>query len=105
MAIREPDPSALPEPPGGLDEVSQRGLEIYENRLKALLEPERNGEKVAIHIESGDHEVAPFTGAAVRALRTTHPTGQVVTLSIGPQPDYGLAARLFGGRTATQRAE
>lgn len=97
MAIRQPDPAPLRAPSRSLDEISQRGLEIYESRLKNLLEPARAGEKVAIHVESGDYAVARFTGGAVRALRKSHPGGEVVTLTIGTEPDYGLAARLFGG--------
>src|SRR5205823_2745285 len=57
MAVRVPEDDPQPEG-GGLDAVSQRGLAIYESRLKKVLEPEHNGETVAIHVESGDYAVA-----------------------------------------------
>ncbi len=79
----------------GLDEVSRRGLEIYEARLKPLLEPLRNGEKVAIHVESGDYAVARTTGEALRTLRARYSSGPMVLMKIGPEPEHGLEARLL----------
>ena len=36
-----------------LADVTERGLAIYEARLKAFLEPDHLGEVVAIHVDTG----------------------------------------------------
>lgn len=77
--------------------LSKRGADIYYNKLKALLEPAHNDQYVAIHVDSEDYEVARFSGAAMRAMRQRHPEGFLVTMKIGPEPEYGLAARLLAG--------
>lgn len=79
-----------------LDEVTLRGLAIYENQLRAILEPEHIGEVVAIHIDSGDHAVASSSPAALRAMRRVHPSGLLFLYTIGPSTDYGLARRMTG---------
>jgi hypothetical protein len=38
-----------------LSELSVKGLTIYNDRLKALLEPEHNNEWVAIHVDTSDY--------------------------------------------------
>lgn len=80
------------------DEVSRRGLEIYESRLKATLEPAYEGQVVAIHIGSGAYQVAASAGAAMRAMRGEHPTGALLLHTIGISTDAGLAARMSGER-------
>ncbi len=41
------------------EEIGRRGQEIYESRLRALLETEENiGKIVSIDIDSGDYEIA-----------------------------------------------
>jgi hypothetical protein len=80
-----------------LEALSKRGQAIYENKLKASLEPMHNNQYVAIHVDSEDYEIARATGAAMRALRLRHPHGALVLMKIGPEPEYGLAARLLAG--------
>ena len=40
-----------------IDEVCDRGEQIYEERIKHLVEPEHNGKFIVIDIESGDYEM------------------------------------------------
>jgi hypothetical protein len=54
-------------------ETVSLGKAIYAERLAAQLEPGRNGEFVAIDVESGDYEVAADILDAVRNLRTRRP--------------------------------
>ncbi len=80
------------EPPiSHLSPVSQRGVTIYREKLRPILEPEHNGEAVAIHVETGDYAVAPSHGRACQKLRERHePDGQIVTLTIGPPTDTDI---------------
>lgn len=80
----------------GLSELTRRGLDIYEQRLRLLLEPRFSGQVVAIHVDTQDYEVAPSSGAAMRAIRKRQPTGQLLLHTIGVATDTGLAARMLG---------
>jgi hypothetical protein len=84
-----------------LSPVSQRGVAIYREKLKSVLEPEHNGEAVAIHVGTGDYVVARSQTEARRTLLKRHkPDGQIVTLTIGPPTptDIDMAARFLTGQ-------
>jgi len=85
-----------------LDAVARRGLEIYEGRLKPLLEPEHSGEVVAIHVETGDHAVAASSPEAMRAMRWVHPSGLLFLYTIEPAHDHSLARRMMGLQSGTE---
>ena len=55
------------------DEIVRVGMQIYEQQLKSLLEPEHHGRFVAVAIEDGDYEVKDTSLAADDALRERHP--------------------------------
>ena len=91
-------PTAQDQP---LSPLAQEALALYESHLKPLLEPEHTGEAVAVHVDTGDYEVAPTHREAARTLLTRHPPdGRVVTLTIGPATDADLrfASRMMAGR-------
>ena len=81
-------------PPYTLDEIERRGLAIYET-IRPLLEPAENGRVLAIHIDSGDYATGRNSPQARAALRLRHPEGQLLLMDIGPEPNYGLAARFL----------
>lgn len=82
----------------GADDLTQLGLAIYETKLKPVLEPQEDGKFVAIHVDTEDYAVAPASGQATRALLRRHPIdGRVVVRKIGPEPEYGLLARMIAG--------
>ena len=78
------------------DDVTRRGLALYEDKLKAILEPAHTGEVVAIHLDSGDHTVASSSPEAMRAMRHVHPQGLLFLYTIGTATDHGLARRMAG---------
>lgn len=51
------------------DEICDRGKEIYEEQIKALVEPQENGKFIVIDIESGDYEINEKMLVASRRLR------------------------------------
>jgi hypothetical protein len=84
-----------------LSPLAQKGCELYESRLRALLEPGHSGKAVAIHVATGDYEVARTHSQAARALLERHPPdGGIVTLTIGPptEADLRLATRVVAGQ-------
>ncbi len=81
-----------------LTDLSRQGLALYEAKIKALLEPQHDGQFVAIHVDTEDYAVGRSSSAATRALLKRHPVdGRLVVRKIGPEPEYGLAARLLAG--------
>ncbi len=87
-----------------LDELTRRGLAVYETRLRALLEPDSNGQFVAIHPATADYAVASSSGDALRAMHRKRPGAQFLVLKIGPEPEHGLASRLLAGVPAGDKA-
>jgi len=92
-------------PEDTLTQLSRRGLAIYEEKLKASLEPDQNGRFVAIRVQTGDYAVGRSSSDATRQILKVHPPdGQLVIRKIGPEPEYGLAARYLAGEMlAAQR--
>jgi len=88
-----------------LERLSEQGQAIYDERLKAVLEPEFNGQEVAIHLDSGDYEVAKNATYARRALRARQPTGLILTTNIGPGKLDSLALRMLASQILTGNAK
>jgi hypothetical protein len=83
------------------DNVSEPGAAIYAHRIRPI---ERNhlGEYVAIHVDSGDFAIARTAGAVAREPRKAHaPDGRAYLREVGDEPEYMLAARLFGAAAAS----
>jgi hypothetical protein len=83
--------------------VAGRGRAIYNDSLKHLLEPTHDGQAIAIHVDSGDYAIASTVGNAMRAMRAKHSSGPLFLRRIGSEPEYGLAARLFGSSISGRR--
>ncbi len=81
--------------------LTNRGLSIYEEKLKEILEPEFDKKYVAIHVDTEDYAVADSSGDAMRAMRKRHLEGRLVMRRIGREPEWGLAARILAGRMAS----
>ncbi len=71
---------------------------IYESKLKSILEPQFNGQIVAIHVDSGDYEVAKHSATATRAIRARHPGTLALILDIGPPRIDSLTMRMLGSQ-------
>ncbi len=71
-----------------LEKLSNEAWEIYNRKLKAVLEPEYLGKIVAIHHDTEDYEVGTGSSQTHFALRARHPQGMISTLDIGPVDPY-----------------
>ena len=65
------------------EEIGERGVQIYEHKLRLILEPQFNGQFVAIDVESEDYEVASEARDASIRLRERHPEAQVLVERVG----------------------
>ena len=83
----------FPAPKYSKDEISDRAKKIYEDKIKALVEPEENGKFIVIDIESGDYEVNQKMLVASRRLRERRPD----CVGYGGRVGYDAAYHI-GGR-------
>ena len=86
-----------------LEGLARRGDWIYDERLKALLEPAANGKTVAIHLDSGDYAVAENSPSALRALRARQPVGMIMTRIVGPDREDPTLMRILAGRLVARQ--
>jgi hypothetical protein len=66
-----------------IDEIARRGTELYESKIRALVQPGNDGRILAIDIESGDYAVADEALAASQVLIDKNPDAQIWCLRIG----------------------
>ena len=78
-------------PPG---EISRRGKEIYQKKIKHLVEPQHTGKFIVIDVESSDYEVDDEHIAASERLRKRRPDAVTYAGKVGYQAAYSLGGRL-----------
>ena len=78
------------------DEIVARGKAIYEQRLRAQMEPQNVGKFLVIDIETGDYEMdADDLTASLRAARAK-PEGARFGMRIGSETSGTLGAAIKG---------
>lgn len=80
------------------DDMARRGIAVYDNKLKATLEPEHNGKAVAINVDTGEYIIADDPPEARRLFREKYATPNGVSMTIGPETDLLMLARAMVGR-------
>ncbi|MGO8671396.1 MAG: hypothetical protein ACLQVD_08555, partial [Capsulimonadaceae bacterium] len=84
----------MPSPEAAVDQETRDIVwQIYDSRLKSLLEPQHNGEIVALDLDTQDYEVAPRSIPAWDALKARRPNGRIVLIDIGPVTEHHLLTR------------
>ncbi len=78
-----------------IDEIGQRGVAIYDTKLRSLLEPLHRGQFVAIDVETEDYEVADEARDARVRLHQRRPDARVLVERIG-YPAAFIARRVGG---------
>ena len=75
----------MPHPRFTGEEISSRGKEMYQHRLRAQVETGENiGKLIFIDIETGDYEIGDDRNLdAPRRLQAKHPAAAIYTLRIG----------------------
>ena len=69
--------------PPDIDEFVRQAEEVYEARLRKVLEPEHMGEFVAIEPESGDYFLGKTVSEAIGAARRSHPDRLAHAMRVG----------------------
>ena len=85
-----------------IEEVCGRGERIYEERIKALVEPQENGRFIVIDIESGDYEIDADSLAAEDRLQERRPDAVGFLGRVGYESAYNMG---WGGGPVNQEAK
>lgn len=75
-------------------EIARRGQELYETKIRALVEADNIGKFLEIDVESGDYEMDKSEIAASQRLRQRHPDGAFYLMRIGYRAAYSLGGGL-----------
>ena len=75
------------------DEICDRGKEIYEKQIRAMVEPQETGKFIVIDIESGDYEIDWKGLVASRRLRERHPDAIGYLGKVGRDAAYHILWR------------
>jgi hypothetical protein len=75
------------------EELSKRGQELYEPRIKQQVETDNYGKIVAIDIETGAFAIADNVLLATNQLFEKYPTAQPWIIRIGHRAVYHFGAR------------
>jgi hypothetical protein len=77
------------------EEFARRGHEIYESRVRSLVEEGNHGKIVAINIETGAFAVGDDSLSAAKELLKSQPDAQIFGIRIGHR-----AVHRFGFRSS-----
>ena len=91
------------------DNLLERGMKLYEERLKSELEPELNGRIVVVEVESGDYFLGQTANEAYKKAKEKHPDKPFAFLRVGAKAAFFVGAcqapsdnGVLGGRHAAQ---
>lgn len=72
------------------EDIGRRARELYDGRIRSLVEPANVGKVIALDIESGDYEVDEAMLPATKRLKRRRPDGVFYALRIGYDAMYAL---------------
>jgi hypothetical protein len=74
-------------------EITRRGQELYEQRIRPLVETDANiGKLISIDIETGDYEIADDLITTGDRLRVRHPGAALYGARIGYDAVYAIGS-------------
>jgi hypothetical protein len=74
------------------EEIAARGKAIYEQQLRAKLEPQHVGKSLIIDIETGEYEIDTDDFAASRRAHAKHPDGAFFGMRVGSRASGTIGA-------------
>jgi hypothetical protein len=75
------------------EEFARRGNELYESKIRALVDPLHQGRLVAIDIETGAYEVDDLIATAAERLFERNPNAQPWIIRIGHPAVFRIGGR------------
>ena len=75
-------------PRRNLDELANRGGDIFDRRVRPALRPEDDGKFVAIDVDTGEYEIDEDDYTAVARLRSRKPAAEIWLMRAGYPTTY-----------------
>jgi hypothetical protein len=79
-----------------IDQIVQRGQELYDRQIRAQVEPEHNGKLLVINVETGEYEMDADAVAAAKRAKARFPDAPLFTVRIGYPTAYRLRSGIAG---------
>lgn len=89
----------MPHPRYSSHEISERGRKLYDEKLRAQVEPGNTGKFLVIDIETGEYEIDQDELAALKRAKAKRPDAPRYLLRIGHPGAYRI-----GGTIQVDRA-
>lgn len=83
----------MPEEQMSMEEVARRGEEIYQSRLRPLVEAEHKDQFLVLDVASGDYEIDAQDVVVSFRLLERRPKGVLYGVRIGHQAAYKMGMR------------
>jgi hypothetical protein len=78
------------------EEITQRGQELYRDRIRPIVETTDNiGKMVSINVETGDYEIGEDLILTTRRLQAKQPDAAIWTERIGFNAVYAVGGTLI----------
>ena len=85
----------MPHPRISNDEIDRRGQELYDSKIKQVIETTENiGKQIVIDVETGEYEIGGDGLKASRILIAKHPDAAIFGLRIGFNAVYAIGGVL-----------
>lgn len=75
------------------DDIVERGQALYERDVRARVEPQHNGQFLAIDIETGAYAIGPTAIEAIRDIKRQRPNAMLYILRVGHPAAYRLGGK------------
>ena len=82
----------MPHPRYSSREIVQRGQMLYDQQIRANIDPDDKGKFLVLNIETGEYEIDADELAALKRAKATNPDAPLYMLRVG----YATAYRLGG---------
>jgi hypothetical protein len=83
----------MPHPRYSGKEIVQRGQELYEQKIRAQVEPGNIGKFLVINVETGDYEMDASDIAAGQRAKAKDPQAPFFLMRIGYSAAYSIGGR------------
>lgn len=78
-------------------EVVQRGIELYEQQIKAQVEEDNRGKFLVINTETGEYEMDADDVLAAKRAKARFPDAPLFSMRVGHAAAYRIGRRKIAG--------
>ncbi len=76
------------------EEITSRGQTLYDEQIRASVEPQHDGRFLVLDIDTGEYEIADAAVDAIRRMKARYTNPALYILRIGRSTAYRLGAHV-----------